>query len=263
MSVVIVPPPARPCRLLAFDTSTERMSLALVTPQQVLTSESEGGALASAALLPGLFALLEQADCGLQALDAIAYGCGPGAFTGLRTTCSVAQGLAYGADKPVLPVSSLMLVAESVRELMLAEGAHTVWVVQDARMDEVYAAAYRWQGQRPGHWQATVPPALYSIGTLNARWANAPWASGYALGSVVLAGSALTVMGDRLLSGAAPRLNTALGIGRAQALARLAIGAWEDGALLDAGYALPLYLRDKVASTTAEREAERAAKELR
>ncbi len=226
--------------------------------------DAEGGAKASSALIPDLLALLAQAGCSLQDLDAIAYGCGPGAFTGLRTACSVAQGLAFGADKPVLPVDSLMLVAESVREPALAQGAHTVWVAQDARMDEVYAAAYRWHPARPGehraaHWEATVAPALYTIEALNQRWADAPWATGHAVGTVVLAGSALDVMGERLTTGAAPRL--ADGTTRARALASLAVTRWEDGVLLDAAFALPLYLRDKVAQTTEEREAARAAKE--
>ena len=267
MLVDVTPPPARPCRLLAFDTATEVMSLAVVTPQQVWSVDAEGGAMASSALIPSLLALLAQAGCRLQQLDAIAYGCGPGAFTGLRTTCSVAQGLACGADKPVLPVDSLMLVAESVREVALEHGAHTVWVAQDARMDEVYAAAYRWHEARPGehraaHWETTTAPALYTLPALNQRWAQSPWTTGHARGSVVIAGSALTVMGERLHSGGAPRLGAAVATTRARALANLAITRWEDGALLDAADAVPLYLRDKVAQTTEEREAARAAKEL-
>ena len=78
-------------------------------------------------------------------LDAIAFGAGPGAFTGLRTACSVAQGLAFGATLPVLAVDSLMVVAEAAREAADAgdgSGPFDVHVAMDARMDEIYAAAY-------------------------------------------------------------------------------------------------------------------------
>ena len=260
--VASLPPPALPCRLLAFDTSTERMSLAVITPTQVCISESDGGPLASTGLLPGLLALLGQAGCSLAELDAIAFGCGPGAFTGLRTSCSVAQGLALGADKPVLPIDSLMLVAEAHRAQALEHGAHTVWVVQDARMDEVYGAAFRWEGERPGHWQTRVAPALYTIDRLNATWARAAWWHSGDGGGVVLAGSALAVMGERLQAAAAPRLGAAAAGDRASALARLALGMWEDGALLDASFALPVYLRNKVAQTSLERAAAASAKAL-
>jgi tRNA threonylcarbamoyladenosine biosynthesis protein TsaB len=242
-------------RLLALDTATEAMSLALVTPDGVVARDRPGGAAASASLVPALLALLDEAACDLGVLDAIAYGCGPGAFTGLRTACAVAQGLAYGAGKPVLAVDSLMLVAESVRELALAQGARTVWVAQDARMDEVYAAAYTWQGGSAGRWQTRVAPALYGAEALNTRWCEP--ATDPASAAV---GSAFAVLGERLRPPAGPRLDVARGVGRARALATLAIAAWSDAALRDAAEALPVYLRDKVARTTTEREADRAAK---
>ncbi len=251
--------PERPCRLLGIDTATEHTSISLVLPDRVLTIDAQGGAQASETLLADLRELLEQGGCRLGDLDAIAFGRGPGAFTGLRTTCSVVQGLAFGAQKPVLPVDSLMLVAESVRHEMLARGAQGVWVVQDARMDEIYAARYRWQGERAGRWQTLVAPALYAIDTLNRLWSAAAAAATPDAGEVALAGSALPVMGERLHCGAALRLATVAGSGRAQALARLAVSGFSDGDLLDATQAVPLYLRDKVAQTTAEREAARAA----
>ena len=99
-------------RLLAFDTSTEALAIALVLPGRTLVVETEGGALASTRLIPQIVALLERGGSTLAQLDAIGFGRGPGAFTGLRTACSVAQGLALGAGKPVLPIDSLMLVAE-------------------------------------------------------------------------------------------------------------------------------------------------------
>lgn len=251
--------PARACRLLAFDTATESSGLALVLPGRTLTLDAPGGAQASTHLLPDILRMLAQAGCRLADVDAIGFGCGPGAFTGLRTACSVAQGLAFGAGKPVLPVDSLMLVAESVRAEVADLGAETVWVAQDARMDEVYAAAYRWEGERAERWQTLVAPALYTVEALNARWRDPGVAPG-PRGAV--AGSALAVMGDRLQRAGAPVLDVAGGDGRAAALARLAISQWEDGVALDAAQAVPLYLRDKVALTTAERDAVRAAKAL-
>ncbi|MGH8798278.1 MAG: tRNA (adenosine(37)-N6)-threonylcarbamoyltransferase complex dimerization subunit type 1 TsaB, partial [Caldimonas sp.] len=125
--------------LLAFDTATERTRIALAARGRIWQHEGEGGARASAAFLPALLALLAEADVKLADLDAIAFGRGPGAFTGLRVACTVAQGLALGAAKPVLPIDTLLAVAEDARA-----GAESlrVWAVMDARMNEIYAAEY-------------------------------------------------------------------------------------------------------------------------
>src|SRR5437868_14345813 len=140
--------------LLAFDTATERMSIALMHGAQVWARDEVGGAQASATLIPAVMALLADAGIALSAVDAIAFGRGPGAFTGLRTACSVAQGLAFGADKPVLPVDTLLVVAEDARD---GAAPQRIWAVTDARMDEVYAAHYGYDGQR---WTTLVAPLL-------------------------------------------------------------------------------------------------------
>jgi tRNA threonylcarbamoyladenosine biosynthesis protein TsaB len=232
--------------LLAFDTSTEVMSIALAAPGGVHVREAAGGAQASVRLLPDILALLAEAGTSLDRLDAIAFGRGPGAFTGLRTACSVAQGLAFGAGKPVLPVDSLLLVAEDARRQHA--GATEVWVAMDARMDEVYAGAYGWSGER---WSVRSAPALYPVEALNARWHAAPPAW--------VAGSALPAFTGRLALGDAATVPQT--VSRAHALLALAKQAWADGDTVDAAEALPLYLRDKVAQTTLEREAVRLAKE--
>src|SRR5436190_7898030 len=119
--------------LLAFDTATERMSIALAAGGTVWEHEAiggEGAGQASAALIPAILALLARAGVTLAELDAIAFGRGPGAFTGLRTACSVAQGLALGAGKPVLPIDTLLAVAEDARA---SRDALRVWVAMDAR----------------------------------------------------------------------------------------------------------------------------------
>ena len=230
--------------LLAFDTATEQMSIALAVADRVWTHESAGGALASAALIPSILRLLSQAGMTLRELDAIAFGCGPGAFTGLRTACSVAQGLAFGANKPVLPIDTLLAVAEDARA---GSAAWHGWVTMDARMDEVYAGHYRFAA---GQWEVLGAPRLTTPQALNVLWQAAP--------PDAVAGNALAAFGDRLQAGAARRFDLAMP--RAAAMLPLARRLWAQGAAVDAALALPTYLRDKVALTTAEREAAQAAK---
>ena len=231
--------------LLAFDTATELMSIALAAGGRVVTHESAGGALASARLIPAVMALLEEAGVQLKELDAIAFGRGPGAFTGLRTACSVAQGLAFGAGKPVLPIDSLLTVAEDARD---GDADHRVWVAMDARMDEIYAAQYAHQA---GQWQALDVPRLTTPAALNERWAAEP--------PQRVTGNALKVFAERLQTGGALLFPDALP--RASAMLPLALVMWQQGGAVDATLALPHYLRDKVAQTTLERDAARAAKE--
>ncbi|MGH8820077.1 MAG: tRNA (adenosine(37)-N6)-threonylcarbamoyltransferase complex dimerization subunit type 1 TsaB, partial [Rhodoferax sp.] len=128
-------------KLLAFDTSTEVMSIAVAHDAQLWQHTSPGGAQASGMLIPAILALLAQAALALQELDAIVFGCGPGSFTGLRTACSVAQGLAFGAsarrlpgagalsEVKVLPIDTLLAVAEEVRH---QHGATRVRALLDA-----------------------------------------------------------------------------------------------------------------------------------
>jgi tRNA threonylcarbamoyl adenosine modification protein YeaZ len=126
-------------KLLAIDTSTEVMALAVGHGEQAWLHLGEGGAKTSSQLLPQLQALLQAAGLALRDLDALAFGAGPGAFTGLRTACSVVQGLAFGVNKPVLPLDSLLIVAEAARQ---GRETFEVDVAMDARMGEAYAGAY-------------------------------------------------------------------------------------------------------------------------
>lgn len=247
-------------RLLAFDTSTQGLSVALALPGQTLVHDGEGGAAASGQLIAQAQALLAQAGLVWAQLDAIAFGRGPGAFTGLRTACAVAQGLALGAGKPVLPVDSLMVVAQ---DACLTQGAPTMagaapslWVATDARMGEAYAAQYRWQADGGGHrsWRVDTAPMLGQPEQLLERWAEDPPQG--------LAGNALLAFAEALSPAAAPLRDVPRfphAQVRARALADVARQAWAQGAAVDAAWALPLYVRDKVAQTTAEREAVRGA----
>lgn len=233
--------------LLAFDTSTEVMAAGLAVGGRSLHRLAPGGAQASAGLLPLLHAVLAEAGIGLAALDAIAFGRGPGAFTGLRTSCAVAQGLGLGLDRPLLPLDSLLVVAEDARRQAGCAEGEEIGVVMDARMQEAYAARYRWAA---GGWKETSPPALYTLPALQAAWGAAPPSR--------LCGSGLAVFGDALpFTAAVPQVPAEAD--RAAALLALAQAAWAAGAGIDAAAALPLYLRDKVALTTREREAQRAA----
>lgn len=240
--------------LLALDSSTEHMALALVGQGHDLFVDADGGALASQHLVPDAMALLRQAGVALTRVDAIAFGRGPGAFTGLRTACSVAQGLAFGAGRPVVPLDSLMLVAEDARQQLIAEAGDRgeralpapleVWVAMDARMNQAYVGRYRWTGAR---WDTLFGPALTDPEPLRLLWALEPPA--------LVAGTALSAFD--LDTGAARRIPAT--VSRSRALGALAQQAFAAGLTEDAANALPLYVRDKVALTTAEREQARAA----
>ena len=235
-----------PLNLLAFDTSTESLSVALAWHDaaglaQQLEHTGEGGRESSAHLIPVAMGLLARAGLSLGQLDAIVFGSGPGSFTGLRTACAVAQGLAFGARLPVLPVETLLAVAEEARH---AHGAERVVAVLDARMDEVYAATWVHEG---GAWRRVGPVTL-----------GRPEAVAVPAG-FVLAGNAFAAYGERLPQGT-PRLDALPG---AAALLRVAPALIAQGMAVPADQALPLYVRDKVAQTTEEREALKAAAEGR
>jgi tRNA threonylcarbamoyladenosine biosynthesis protein TsaB len=245
-----VPPASSPDTLLAFDTSTERLAVAVQTSAGRWVDDAPGGAAASAALLPAIRAQLQRADRRMADVAAIAFGRGPGAFTGLRTSCAVAQGLAFGLGRPVLPIDSLLIVAEQARQRRGGQIDLEIGVAMDARMGEVYAGRYRWQSDS-GRWQVLQPPGLWAPAALAQAWSVSP--------PEAATGSALALFGAELLAACPPARHIDAGDARAAALIALAAQAWDDGTGLDAAQALPLYLRDKVAQTTAEREALRAA----
>lgn len=232
--------------LLALDTATEVMHLALVAGDAVHVRAEAGGARASLAVLPALQALLAGAGVALAQVEAFAFGRGPGAFTGLRTACSVVQGLALGTGRPVLPLDTLMAVAEAARQQGAVAHGQALWAAIDARMGEVYAGCYRLDAS--AGWQTLQAPALYAPQALAARLAAEPAA---------LAGNAAEVYGEWLRPVAQALWPQAVPEGAA--LAALARAAWLRGERLDAAQAVPLYVRDKVALTTAEREQARAA----
>lgn len=214
-------------KLLAFDTSTETMFIAVSDGIQMWNHTSEGGAKTSAALIPAILALLKEANLTLQELDAIVFGRGPGSFTGLRTACAVAQGLAFGAgDIQVLPIDTLLAVAEEAR---CSTGSTQIQAVLDARMGEVYMASY-FLPSAASMWQLQGDIALMRSDALQSGSQEASWK----------------------LAGNMPHVQIHVSP-TATAMLRLAPAMLAAGLGVPADQALPFYVRDKVAQTTAER----------
>ena len=229
---------------LAFDTSTDVMSIALTDGARVWRHTGPGGAKASTTLIPVILALLAEANMALGDLQAIAFGRGPGSFTGLRTACAVAQGLAFGANGgagvPVLPIDTLLAVAEQAR--LQKESPH-ITALLDARMDEMYVQRfYCHQGDltKAGDCQLIRPEQLM------------------AEPNTLYTGNVFEVYRSRLPGG----LNSMTCLPTATAMLRLAPGLAANGHCVPAAQALPLYVRDKVAQTTQEREHIKALKLL-
>lgn len=179
--------------------------------------------------------LLKEARLGVRELDGIAFGSGPGSFTGLRIACGVAQGMALGADLRLAPVCSLLALAE-------ASGQDRVLSCLDARMGELYLAAYRREGDG---WSAVVAPML-------CKPAQVPAVEGVGWFG---AGSGFAVHGDALRGCYGSQLtgmNADL-IPHAREVARLALPVFVAGQALSPEHAAPLYVRNKVALKTAER----------
>lgn len=222
-------------KLLAFDTSTDVLSVALRHGDRVVAHSGAGGAQASSTLIPLIRRLLAEAGLTLAELDAIAFGRGPGSFTGLRTACAVAQGLGFGAGVPLLPIDTLHAVADEARHRF---GAMRVVALLDARMDQVYAARYAFDGDDAAAMPELLAPEQV---TVPEGWA--------------LAGNAFAAYGERLPGGTAR--HTVLPT--ADALLRLAPALLAAGGAVAPAEAWPLYVRDKVAQTTEERAALKAA----
>ncbi len=244
---------------LAFDTSTDRLSIAVTDGVRTWQHSGAGGAQASMTLIPSILALLGEAGLTLDELRAIVFGRGPGSFTGLRTACAVAQGLAFGArggaGLPVLPVDTLMAVASEALSIArtaqgVASGPVRVTALLDARMDEMYVQTFEFGGAGADTDADVCQP-------LDACTLVRPEAFQAAPGVHLLAGNVFDVYAQRLA--ATHNLPRVAAWPTAAALLRLAPALVAAGRLVEASEALPLYVRDKVAFTTDERAAMRAA----
>ena len=217
--------------LAAIESSSHHLSLALSCDGRLLVRSAVVANGGSSQLLPWLQELLAEAGMGLAALDGLAYGAGPGAFTGLRLACGLAQGLALGLDLPLLGVCGLEALALQV-------GTGKVVAALDARMDEIYFALYQVEGEEVSTLAA---PACASPQQLP-RLPGDGWRAG---GDGFLAYPELWQ--DQLVACFDQLVPTAA------AVARLAAPRLRRGEGVDAALAAPLYVRDKVALTTAER----------
>ena len=219
-------------KLLALDTATENCSAALVIDGRLLEREIESERGHAELILPMIDGLLAEAGVSLAALDGIAFGRGPGSFTGVRIAASVAQGLAFGAGLGVVPVSDLRAVAQRALELDPAV-AH-VLVCNDARMREVYWACFERRESRaePAGPERVDPPQGVRPARADMVGAGRGFAAHPQLSA--LTGAHLPAGWDRLLP-------------RAADIARLAEPEVRLGRLLAPEAAVPVYVRDQVA----------------
>ena len=224
-------------KILALDTSTEFLSLALWQDGAVVVREMLAGQKHSELVLPLVRELLDETGLALTDLDGIAFGMGPGSFTGLRIGCGVAQGLAFGARLPVVGVCTLEALAQQA-------GAARVVACLDARMHEVYHAAYA----RDGHdWREVIAPGLYPPPQVPAI-EGAGW---------VGIGSGWDAFGETLdaIYGVQVERKIAEAFPLARHMAELAAVRFAKGEGKAPHEAAPLYVRNKVALTIKEREA--------
>lgn len=250
--------------LLALETSSSRCGVALLRAVDgrlvVSTREHEGSQEHAERLLPMANALLAEAGIAPGALHAVAFGQGPGGFTGLRVACGVAQGMGMGLGIPVLPVVSHQAVAAQVGQVGPDDA---IVVALDARMNEVYLAVYRQAGAagqaddhaEPG-WEVLQAPLLIAAAEVVPWTAHhlAAWSAqaGRPL-NAVLAGDAWDAYAPEMAHPEAWRRVPDAARPEAASVARLARQGWLRGEALPPEQAAPLYVRDKVAFTTAER----------
>jgi len=224
--------------LLAVETSTELCSVALLRGDELFVEEAMAENRHSEMLAPMIRKVLERSHLRATDMDAFGFGQGPGSFTGIRIACGVVQGLAFAARRPVVPVPSLLALAEQSNE------GHVIAAL-DARMNEAYLAAYTRNGD---DWDEVISPRLASRDALpplpGPRWAAT--GSGFDrfdwLRESYRRSVAMRIEGD---------------LPKARAVARIASRRFARGAGIAAEDAAPLYLRDKVALTTEERRAKK------
>lgn len=239
-------------RILSLETSTDRGGFALwsgsVTSDGVETDLCEsfvcpGGQPHAETLLPAVRTALAQLEWTIDSLDAIAFDAGPGMFTGLRVSAAIAQGLAVALDKPLLPVSSLQVLAEAAFE---TSAATRVLCLLDARMNQIYAGCWF---RESGAWHNGGEACLINPSGL----AELPYAVN---AGVYVAGTALAEYPEvATWCDQQQLIDTHICYPTPEALARLGACAFAAGAVVDPADALPVYVRDRVALTTAERAA--------
>jgi tRNA threonylcarbamoyladenosine biosynthesis protein TsaB len=213
--------------IAAFETSSEWCSVALCVDGEIAGVERRAGNRHSELALPMLDELLKKRNLTAANLDAVAFGAGPGAFTGLRIACGIAQGLAVARGLPVLPVSSLEAIAQE-------SGAERVVACVDARMGEVYYAALERDGES---WKEVIPAQCIAP-----QAAQRPPGEGW-----IGCGSGFAAHGSMGFDKVAAEVHPT-----ASAIAELAAPRLAAGLGIDAAAAAPMYVRQKVAFTKEE-----------
>lgn len=228
--------------ILAIETATDACSAALLTGDAVGQEFHIAPREHARLILPMIERLLAAAELTLNRLDAVAFGRGPGSFTGLRIAAGVSQGIAFAADLPVVPVSTLAALAQGcVRE----HDASDLLIAQDARMHEVYWGVYT-RGEDnlvTAQGSERVCPPSRVVAPDSGRWVGA--------------GSGWEVYRDTLQACCGQRLTADYPAQRPQAedIARLAVPRVLAGQTLAADQAQPVYLRDRVADKPKPRQA--------
>ncbi|MGE5525879.1 MAG: tRNA (adenosine(37)-N6)-threonylcarbamoyltransferase complex dimerization subunit type 1 TsaB [Rhodospirillaceae bacterium] len=222
-------------KILALDTSTEYCSTAVWKDGAIVERDVHAGQSHSELLLGMIDDVLSETGLAVRDVDAIAYGAGPGTFTGLRIGCGVAQGLAYAAERPLVAIGTLLAMATG-------SGARRVVCCLDARMQQVYYAAYELRDTR---WCVVHAPALYAPNVVPEIEGDG-WAG---CGSGFIAyGEVLAQRYDSQLAAIVPDAHP-----RARAIAELAVAAYRNGEAVAPEDAALYYIRDKVALKTDER----------
>lgn len=231
--------------ILAIETATEACSAALVIGDKITTRFEIAPREHTKLILNMMKDVLAQAGVKLAQVDAIAFSRGPGAFTGVRIATGVAHGVALSIDKPLLPISTLAAIAQQMHE---EQGAEHCLAAIDARMEEIYWGTYsienglmRLQGEEAVNKPEVLQAAALSVAE-DTEW--------------MTAGSGWDAYEQQLDTANISNLKKVDNIlPSAQYIARLAVKDYQDGKAVDAEQAQPIYLRDKVAQTIAERSA--------
>lgn len=224
-------------KILALETSTEYCSAALSHDDTIIAKDTLAGQKHSEILLVMIQELLAEAELTLRQIDGIAFGAGPGSFTGLRIACGVAQGLGFAAKLPVVGISTLEALAQKI-------SAPETIVALDARMGEIYHAAYQKTSEH--HWEVISPPVLCSPDSPPAL-PNGNWVAG---------GSGFDVYRDKLSAIYRENIQQIYCGLHPQAveIAQLARYKLSKNSNSDPANATPVYLRNKVALKEAERK---------
>jgi tRNA threonylcarbamoyladenosine biosynthesis protein TsaB len=235
--------------LLALETSTERLSVAVSRDGALHVREVDAGQRHSELAIDVIREVLAEAALDAQSLSAVAFGQGPGSFVGVRIACGLAQGIARGANVGTVPVPTLLALAEQARRVTPA--VDRVLVAVDARMQEIYFAAYEWCGSE---WNTVIEPMLVDENTLPTLTGDDWVGIGSAFDQTELGATLNRHYGFMLRDVVRAALPSATDVA---AIAARYMARGE--ALVPPSAAAPLYLRNNVAQTIAERAATRNA----